>query len=223
MVGPADAGSPDSPIGPPPDAGSDGGGMPPPDGGPVGCVVAAGTDGLISDFTNQAITYALDGRTSEPWQVYNLTPGMDMMSVATDGVNYFLHCVLADLDATCGVRMTKTCYDARAYTGLELTFKEGQPFDGKALLALRTLATVPRSEGGNCDLGINCNDSFHVNLNVPGTGWSGAMRIPFSQFAQAGFGLAPPGYVAQAEIFSIAIAPQPGVGVDIDIDDVQFY
>jgi hypothetical protein len=213
--GGGDGGSGDGGSG---DGGSGDGG----DGGPVGCTVAAGTNGLISDFSNQAVTYALDGRTSHTWQLYNPAAGTDMLGVGSDVTGFFMRCTLNDVQAVCAAGMAARCYDARAYTGLQFRFKEGQAFAGKAVFALQTLATIPPSEGGTCTLGANCYDSFHVNLDVPAT-WTGIVRFPFSTFGQSGFGPAPPGYIPQSEIVSIAFAPQAGVGADIDVAAVSFY
>jgi hypothetical protein len=147
---------------------------------------------------------------------------MDMLSVTADTTGFFMNCVLNDLRAVCATGMAARCYDARAYTGVQFRFKEGLAFLGKASFALQTLATIPPSEGGNCNLGPNCYDSFHVNLDVPAN-WTGIVQFPFRSFAQTGFGPAPLGYLPQSEIVSIAFAPQPGVGVDIDVATLSFY
>jgi hypothetical protein len=185
----------------------------------VACAVGAGTNGLISGFQNQARGEAFDGRTAEYWQVYNQAT----MGLEPDGVNYYLHCAAPNLDQSCGVPLTASCYDASQYSGVELKIRfAGLPASPKkARLALRTLATVPRAEGGHCDLGVYCNDSYRYDFDVDST-WQSVM-IPWGLFAQAGFGRAPAGYVPEAEIMSILIAPQNGYALDVDIDDLALY
>jgi hypothetical protein len=194
--------------------------------------VATGTNGLVSDFAGQALTtYAVDGRTSETWQIFQPATATGTLTLSSDSTGPFMDCLLKDINSDCAVNMGPRCYDARAYTGVEFRFKGGpsSTTGQQAIFALETLATVPPSDGGNCMLGANCYDTFHVTVTLTPS-WTGVVRFPFSSFAQSGFGPAPPGYIPQSELIGVAFGPvctplPTGcvATADIDAANISFY
>jgi hypothetical protein len=183
------------------------------------CAVGAGTNGLISDFTNGAFGRPNDNRSQESWDVYNANP--DALLGVESGE---LHCSIEWLSGACGVPLSDSCYDASAYSGIRFDVTHAEAAVGaEAIVWLRVLATVPTSEGGTCTLDEGlCYDSYRAVFTVPST-WS-TLSFPWSSFAQPGFSNEqPPSYEFEAEVMSILVSPTEGNPLSVLIDDVELY
>jgi hypothetical protein len=204
-----------------PGMGGASGGAPGTGGTPM-CTEGKGQDGLISDFTHQAVSLARDGREAEVWQIYNSGPE-SLLSVVTDGGQYYLHAKIDWLSGSCGVPMNASCYDASAYTGVRFSVRSAQAFATEARVAIRARATVPVSEGGSCALAdpVRCYDAFYVDFDA-GTTWT-TLSFPWSAFHQTAGTNPQPGYAFEGEMMSLLFAPQTGYPLDIFLDDVSLY
>jgi hypothetical protein len=202
-------------------AGSSAGGT---SGGDV-CGVGTGTSGLIDNFDDHNLkSLGNDGRTSEEWQAYN-----DAVIALHSGGSY-LSCALTSVSQACGVNFHHDCYDASVYNGIKVIVRG----KGKIVLALKTPATTPISEGGRCKpttdsegKPLPCGDNFRVMLpELSATEWT-TLILDWSKFEQGKWGVPAPEGLKTEELMSVVLGPDfwPKTTGDakVEIKRIEFY
>lgn len=189
---------------------------------------------LIDDLEDgDAVIYELGGRIGV-WYAYddgsagtsNPAAGDGFLPTAggPNGSTYAAHIVGSgfstwgagmgfDLDNSGG--LIKHTFDASGYTGVAFQARGA----GTIQFKVQTGAVVPTAEGGTCNAGGSCNDSYATMVVLTPT-WQQHV-IPFAMLSQAGWGQA--AAWDPATLMGLQWEAPMGAPFEIVIDDVGFY
>lgn len=197
---------------------------------PVGAcdkAVAQGAEPLIDDFEDgDQVTLKQDGRDGT-WYFYDDgTSGSLEVNVGADGRSEREGLVLSvagegfsDWGSGFGVGLNwndgACTYDASVYSGVQFWVRG----TGETRITLQNLSVRPIALGGQCAADATCFDSHGVSFTIPEE-WT-LMRLPFSEFSQAGWGT-PVGPLRTEAIYLLEFQFEALAPFTIALDDVSF-